>query len=529
MGCATMERFHFDVCSRSSKNGDRNLTSRKNPSAVLATDITAFVPENGDTEISVDQSAQVAASASPLDLDAVERQQQAVELFDLVASDRSMVDSEIDQSDIPSLPSRPSEDDIARWGIAVQDIVQRWNSLTARSDALQRRAAAMVVMDRWLHADNQFYLDLIVGAGVAKPGSKTLHGAAVAWHFKLNVGDVDPVKKAKASRFVNTYGTACDNLDAKVKANQAKDPTFSVPHSRDGLNILDQMIKDAGGIHKLSLPIKEEVEPAKGFISISADQLDNANIASGKAKLANSLEGTPFLAVVVDTDNGPQITTRLDDARGVLNNMAVEYAEPDRRVSQLGELSVVSSMIREEATTLNQRSTDDADDASAPKRLTACHIVFHPGKEMTLSSILADTGLVVVVTDFVPLLGVEVKGHVMLRTADRRVADANLADPRRHIAFAYRDEAPGESAQTGVRRLYLSTALSEQPEEFGILVHQVQSKQGNHPLVVAPSFKPVMDVEVPAIWHSELIDCVKLGRKANGRPSGRKSQCSAKP
>jgi len=396
-------------------------------------------------------------------------------------------DVQLTLTNIPSLGSTPGAADADTWHEATKTCAGEAITFADKKRDATRQTLVMIVMDAQLQTYS-FYETKLKEAGLGLPAKKETLTYAMAWHLKLDVSDTDKKKATDNSKTLNRLVSAGQRLIALGRKELGvQRGQITVSYDAKGITDLLKIVLREGGINALALANGNTVDEKLKPIVLSSDRL-----ASRRERLLIG-RGEIVLAVTKPgEDENAMVTQPLSLPPEAMVFIYPQLKLADPRIRFLAELFAIGEAVVEEKTDhLVNPETDDPNDTYAPRRLASRQYVFHPDGKMTISPILRDASVVIVVEPKLDLLDVTVKGHIKFHTMGRRRAAINIAGARQDaFDFEWVDATETE----GVRRIKLTTPAAnsdgEKMKDVGMLIERVRSKQGNLPLIIDPVFSP---------------------------------------
>ncbi|MBB3967331.1 hypothetical protein [Rhizobium metallidurans] len=421
----------------------------------------------------------------------------------------------VEFDDVPSLGADHGAADEAKWHEATIKVISQANGLSLRSDKAARQSLAMVLIDVELHRPEFFQLGL-KQEGFSEPANKDVLTLGIAFHYRLDVGHKDVATKTNNSKMLNRLVSAARYIKSKAIDKTGK---LKVTFDKAGVEQLMTIIKEEGGINasmEKYLAAKKGTEKTDLIIldedllaavreeRYAANQPDDAELVVGFGRRGG--------------DNSVSLINELTLTAAVKRAIAAEFKSPEPKVAFLRQLLQVKRAVIEEKTNLLINHFDDINDKSAPRRRAHSHVVFNPGKEITISPILSDASVVVRIVPTIDLLGSPVVAHIEFRTQNIRSIEANLTADRIDAFQLSATSTPG--LKSGIVRLTLSSDVAVDPSKtVDLLVQQVYSKTGNLPLTLEnfvpsvtldsvdflPAMKQIADGSKDAIKKSKPV------------------------
>ncbi|KQO79010.1 hypothetical protein [Rhizobium sp. Leaf262] len=392
---------------------------------------------------------------------------------------------------IPSLGSAPGAADANTWHEATKTCAGEAITFADKKRDATRQTFAMIVMDTQLHTYS-FYETKLKEAGLGLPQKKETLTYGIAWHLKLDVSDANKKIATDNSKTLNRLVSAGQRLIALGRKELGIERgQINVSYDAKGVTDLLKIVIREGGINAMALANGNIVDDKLKSIVLSSDRLASRRegllIGRGEIVLAVTKPGE---------DENAMVTQPLSLPPEAMVFIYPQLKLADPRIRFLAELFAIGEAVVEEKTDhLVNPETDDPNDAYAARRVASRQYVFHPDGKMTVSPILRDTSVVIVVEPKLDLLDVTVEGHIKFQTFGRRRAAINIAGARQDaFDFEWADAAETE----GVGRIKLTTPAAsfdaDKLKDVGLLIEHVRSKQGNLPLIIDPVFSPKIDL-----------------------------------
>jgi hypothetical protein len=430
-------------------------------------------------------------------------------------------DSALAFTNIPSLGSDPGNAEVDEWHNSTQACASDAITFADKKRAATQQTLVMIVMDAQLHTLN-YYGTKLKEAGLGLPQKKDVLTYAIAWHLKIDVSDTDKKKAADNSKALNRLASAGRRLIAfGRKELGVQRGSIAVSYDAKGVAALLSIVVREHGINAMALAGVDVDNTKLQPIALSPEALAYRQAKLLEAKLSGESEIVFALARPTEGDE-LKVTQMLSLPAEAMTHVYPQLKLADPRIRFLVELFAVGEVVVEEKTDyLVNPETDDPNDAYAPRRLASRQYVLHPDGKMTISPILRDTSVVVVVQPRLELLDIDIKGHVKFQTYGRRRAAVNIAGHRRD-AFDF--EWSDAGGTQGVGRIKLTTPVAksddDKTKDVGMLIELVRSKPENFPLAVDPAFVPKVSLgAVPELL--DKMDAVSRSAKnllKNGIP-----------
>ena len=324
---------------------------------------------------------------------------------------------------------------------------------------------------------------------LAVPQSNHTHMAATAATFGAQASD-EKAKKAR-SAFLDRTALAVEWLVNAVST----EPT-EYPADQNGLDAVIKVIDDKGGLSKLATLQRQEnatkVQPAstrEAKIALNSDAVRRIRIERARKLLeqkAPTMKAVVKLGLVYDDGSNQSVglTLPVNDSKLEQAMLDIDVVEP--LVDQLGELLHAGQMVAEEATNIPADAMDDPEEPENGFRVAHRHFIFVDEQPVVVSPILSSSSVIVRATPLTPLFQEPLSVPCHLRTRERRIMEANIADPERRKVFSAEIAGPGDT--TGVCRFVVKTEAADDKADLsrnvGVLVEPLHSAQGNFPLAL---------------------------------------------
>lgn len=412
-------------------------------------------------------------------------------------------DAQLVFTNIPSLGTSPAAVDAEKWHETTKACAGDAITFADKKRAATQQTLVMIVMDAQLHTLS-YYETKLREAGLGQPQKKDVLTYAIAWHLKLDVSDTDKKKAADNSKALNRLASAGRRLiGLGRKELGVQRGSIAVTYDANGVAALLNIVVREHGINAMALAGADTDNTKLQPVALSPDALAYRQAKMLEDKLSDQNQ---LVFAVAQPETDGRITV-MQSLSLPLDAMALIYPQlklADPRIRFLAELFAVGEAVVEEKTDhLVNPETDDPNDAYAPRRLASRQYVFHPDGKLTVSPILRNSSVIVVVQPKLNLLGIDIRGHVKFQTYGRRRAAINIAGLRQD-AFDFTWADAGETE--GIGRITLTTPVAksdaDKTKDVGMLIERVRSKPENFPLTVEPAFVPKVHLGIA----SELLD-----------------------
>ena len=345
--------------------------------------------------------------------------------------------------------------------------------------------------------------------------------AAAAATFGARASD-EKAKKAR-SAFLDRTALSVEWL------SRAFEPAM-YSADRAGIDALVKVIDDKGGLSKIATlqrqeNAKKKTTAATRGASIELDQdavrrtrLERArSLLEQKAPTSNAVVR---LGLVYDDGSSQSIGMTLPVSDDRLEQAMLDLDVVEPLVDQLGELMQAGEMVAEEVTTI---PVDRMDDPEAPEqgfRTANRHFVFADEQPVVITPILTSSSVIVLARPKVPIFEAPLGVPCHLRTRERRIMEANIAEPERRKVFSAEIAGPGDTK--GICRFVVTTEAAgdraDNGRNVGVLVEPIRSEQGNLPLALdLERFTPRITGQISLTsWKSRHNDYIAKATKPTG-------------
>lgn len=321
---------------------------------------------------------------------------------------------------------------------------------------------------------------------IPKSGHKYM--AATAATFGAHASD-DKAKKAR-SAFLDRIALSVEWLVDRVIAKPD-----AYPADQTGTEALVNLIDDKGGLSKIAGLQRDlnggKKQPATrtAKIVLDAATVRNERIERARKQLEQGKpsDGAVFkLGFIYEDGTQTSVGVTLDATDERLEQALLDMDVIDPLVDRLGELLQAGQMVAEEETTALVDPLDDPEDPEHGFRNAYRHFVFADREPVVISPILVSSSVIVRATPLVGLFSKALGVPCHLRTRERRIMEANIADRERRKVFSGEVSSAGKTS--GVFRFEVKTAAAADEKDngrnVGVLVEPLRSAQGNLPLTV---------------------------------------------
>lgn len=359
-----------------------------------------------------------------------------------------------------------------------------------------KRAAAMLAIEI-AHRTHHDWQAEVEGLGLHVPTSKHAYMAATAATFGTQAQD--KTAKEQRAKFLDRTALAVENLVGKVQSDSS-----AYPRTEAGVATLVEIIDDAGGLSKLAdeqrkakgATAKPKTEK-RGAIALDPASVREVRLQKAKALLAANapnIKAVSRVAIIHDDGETQRVAMVVPATREEEEGLLLHVNATDRLVDLFGELFKAGTMVHEDKTEILKAELDDPEDPEDGFRPAFRHFVFADHQPVVISPILTNASVVVIANPREAIFPNPLGQVCHLRTQQRRIAEANIADPERRAAFSAEIRQAAET-QHGVCRLWLTTQAAANSEDndrnVGVLVEPLKSARGNLPLNVDESrFNP---------------------------------------
>lgn len=368
---------------------------------------------------------------------------------------------------------------------------------------------------------------------VPKSGHKYM--AATVATFGARASD-DKAKKAR-SAFLDRMALSVEWLAARVMAKPD-----AYPADEAGIETLVKLIDEKGGMARIAGLQRDlnggKRQPARRTAKIALDPatVRNERIERARKQLE---QGKPSDGAVVKLgfiyEDGSQtsvgVTLAATDER--LEQALLDMEVIDPLVDRLGELLQAGQMVAEEETTALADPLDDPEDPEHGFRNAFRHFVFVDGEPVVISPILVSSSVIVRATPIVGLFSEALDAPCHLRTRERRIMEANIADRERRKVFSGKVSSAGKTS--GVFRFEVKTEAAANEKDngrnVGVLVEPLRSTQGNLPLTIdLKRLTPSIEGHISLVaWKSRHDGYVAIATKPVGKAAGIRQKHSLSP
>lgn len=355
------------------------------------------------------------------------------------------------------------------------------------------------------------------------PVSNHTYIAATAATFGAQASD-EKTKKAR-SAFLDRTTLAVEWLVGVVTAEPSK-----YPADQTGIDALLVLIDDKGGLSKLATLQRQEnankAQPAstrEAKIVLDSDAVRRTRIERARRLLEKNAPSTAAvvrLGLVYDDGSSQSVGVTFPDNDAKLEQAMLDVDVVEPLVNQLGELMQAGQMVAEETTTIPVDPMDDPEEPENGFRVAHRHFVFADEQPVVIAPILSSSSVIVRATPMVPLFAKPLGVPCHLRTRERRIMEANIADPQRRKVFSAAIAGPGDTK--GVCRFVVTTEAADDKADngrnVGVLVEPLHSAQGNLPLAIdLARFTPRIEGHISlTAWRSRHNDYVAKATKPTG-------------
>jgi len=355
------------------------------------------------------------------------------------------------------------------------------------------------------------------------PTSDHNYMAATAATFGAQASD-EKAKKAR-SAFLDRMALVVEWLVGMVMAEPAK-----YPADQTGIDALVTAVDNKGGLSKLATLQRQEnakkKQPAstrEGKIALDSGAVHRTRIERARKLLeqkAPTATAVIKLGLVYDDGSSQSVgvTLAVNDAKVEQAMLDIDVVEP--LVDQLGELMQAGQMVAEETTSIPVDPMDDPEEPEGGFRVAYRHFVFADEQPVVISPILSSSSVIVRATPVRPLFDEPLRVPCHLRTRERRIMEANIADPERRKVFSAEIAGPGETK--GVCRFVVTTEAAgdhaDNGRNIGVLVEPLYSAQGNLPLAIdLDRFSARIEGHISlTAWRSRHNDYIAKATKPTG-------------
>lgn len=355
------------------------------------------------------------------------------------------------------------------------------------------------------------------------PNSGHTYMAATVATFGAHASD-DKAKKARSS-FLDRMALAVEWLVAQVTAK-----LDGYPADQIGTVALIKLIDDKGGMSKIAGLQRDQSSrqetsalwTAKIALDPEAVRLERLERALKELERnAPSETAVVKLGFIYEDGSSKSVGATLAASDDRLEQALLDMNVVDPLVDRLGELLHAGQMVAEDETTVLVDPLDDPEDPEEGFRKAFRHFVFADGSPIVISPILVSASVVVQATPNTPLFSQPLDTPCHLRTRERRIMEANIADPERRKVFSAKVADAGKTS--GVCRFVVETAAAADKEQngrnVGALVEPLRSARSNLPLAVdLARFTSRIKGHISlTAWRSRYNDFVVKATKPTGK------------
>lgn len=355
------------------------------------------------------------------------------------------------------------------------------------------------------------------------PASDHPFMAAAAATFGARASD-EKAKKAR-SAFLDRMALAVEWLVRVLEVDLAK---YSA--DRAGIDALVTVIDDKGGLSKIATLQRQENAKKKtsaatrdAKIELDQDAVRRTRLERARSLLeqkAPTSNAVVRLGLVYDDGSSQSVGMTLPVSDDRLEQAMLDLDVVEPLVDQLGELMQAGEMVAEEVTTI---PVDRMDDPEAPEqgfRTAYRHFVFADEQPVVITPILTSSSVIVRARPKVPMFVAPLGVPCHLRTRERRIMEANIAEPERRKVFSAEITGPGDTK--GICRFVVTTEAAgdraDNDRNVGVLVEPIRSEQGNLPLALdLERFTPRITGQISLTsWRSRYNDYIAKATKPTG-------------
>ncbi|MEF2554459.1 hypothetical protein VQ042_24660 [Aurantimonas sp. A2-1-M11] len=324
----------------------------------------------------------------------------------------------------------------------------------------------------------------------------------------------DPETKQKLAKFLDRQALAVQWVVNEVTANPEK-----YTASDEGISALVDLLDEQRGITAVSMAQRQtNSKPKKGSkvpfhlgIALDAQKMRDIRVSRARKNLGELADDREIhLGFVYEKGDTQKIAMTISSDEAQIEEALLTVDVTDPLIDQAGELLQAGAMIAEELTDKPRVELDDPENPESGFRPAYRHFTFGDGDRIVVSPILAAAGIVMVATPHEPMLPERLNQLCHFRTRERRIMEANIADPSRRAAFSGQWGDVGDTA--GVLRFVATTqaACDVEEEQFSVLIEPLRSREGNFPLDVhldrfAPQFRGKMSPRSWRVRHAEFV------------------------
>lgn len=368
---------------------------------------------------------------------------------------------------------------------------------------------------------------------VPKSGHKYM--AATAATFGAHASD-DKAKKAR-STFLDRMALSVEWLADRVIAKPD-----AYPVDQAGTDALVNLIDEKGGMSKIAGLQRNlnggKKQPATRTAKIVLDPatVRNERIERARKQLEQGKpsDGAVFkLGFIYEDGSQTSVGVTLAATDERLKQALLDMDVIDPLVDRLGELLQAGQMVAEEETTALVDPLDDPEDPEHGFRHAFRHFVFADREPVVISPILVSSSVIVRATPLVGLFSKALGVPCHLRTRERRIMEANIADRERRKVFSGEVSSAGKTS--GVFRFEIKTEAAADEKDngrnVGVLVEPLRSSQGNLPLTVdLKRLTPSIEGHISfGSWKSRHDGYVAIATKPVGKAAALRQKHSLSP
>jgi hypothetical protein len=410
---------------------------------------------------------------------------------------------------VPDFGNITSDDDRDRWNTETLAAVGIGHALRGRSHQAAAQGLAMMLMSSQLNSVD-FFRDRLKEEGRGVPKSNNPFAMVAAYFLGLDVTHVDKKTAANASKRVNTYSNALRALnDEALRVGGNPDALLAVTFDEHGVRALVALVIAAGGITALSRKTSDDEATDDGdVIPLDLEGLKQLRRQLTSQTILNDASALTLpIAVKASIQDGSDVREMVvaRPSAQLRDLLCEELATGDIRVRTLGEILEVGRCVRELPTSELVNRLDDPQNPRSGLRRTTRQFVLDLDGRIHTGPIRSDASVIVISTPIHPLFETPFPVYASWETKGRRRAEANLADPRRRIAFRW--ELGDVAGTQALSRVVIRTDVARNEEDSALSVgFLVQRTSGSMPLVVdAERFKATATTNIGEAGWDRIV------------------------
>jgi hypothetical protein len=414
------------------------------------------------------------------------------------------------------------------WSKRRFNLGQESNSEYRGADEKLRLAVSHLAIEIAYRPDHDWKAEAL-DASLSVPNSKHAYMAATVATFGDNA--IGEKAKKDLAVFLDRTALAVEALVRLVAADPAAYPVSAV-----GIDGVMSHIDVQGGLTKLAAEQRkinaEKKKPRKvreAQIALDPEMSREVHLERAREVVyGNASAADVQLAFVTGDDSAPTVCATIPASETQIDSLLMNVEVVDPVIGQVGELLEAGQMVAEEDTDQLKDELDDPENPDKGVRVGYRQIVFEDDMPIVISPILTSSAVIVLAEPIDPIFLRPLGKRCHFRTRERRIMEANIADPKRRDAFQAEWEDAGVT--NGVIRLVVTTpAASDEADigrNVGCLVEPLHSAQGNLPLTVhSERFKPQFEGEVSfRTWRTRQNEFILRAAKGNGKQATAKQE-----